>query len=334
MTAHAAAILGVSGTVLTAEEAAFLREADPWGFILFARNVSRPGQLRVLCASLREAVGRNAPILIDQEGGRVQRMRAPYWREFLPALDQMASAKRPIRAQWVRNRIIAHELNQMGIDVNAAPLADLVEDDTHRVLRNRLYGSDIETVIEAARTCADAFLSGGVLPILKHIPGYGRAHVDSHLDVPRVRASREALAARDFAPFRGLRDIKMGMTAHIVMEAIDPDRPATVSPDVMDVIRTEIGFDGLMMTDDISMEALSGSVAERSAAAIAAGCDIVLHSNGKLPEMEAVIAASGNLSDNGQARAEAALAERRAPQPVDIDALDAELAALLDGRDG
>ena len=333
MSAPAAAILGVSGTVLGAEERDFLRAADPWGFILFARNVDRPGQLRTLCASLREAVGRDAPILIDQEGGRVQRLRAPHWREFRPALDQMARAQRPIRAQWVRNRLIAHELNQMGIDVNAAPLADLVEDETHPVLKNRLYGSDISTVIEAARACADAFLAGGVLPVLKHIPGYGRGHVDSHHALPHVSASREALAARDFAPFHGLRDIRMGMTAHIVMDAIDPERPATVSPDVIRVIRDDIGFDGLMMTDDISMEALSGSVAERSAAAIAAGCDVVLHSNGRLVEMGAVVEAAGRLSERGQARAAAALAERRPPTPVDIHALDAELEALMRGTD-
>lgn len=329
MTAQAAAILGVSGPELLAREREFLRAADPWGFILFARNVSEPGQLRALCADLREAVGRDAPIMIDQEGGRVQRMCAPHWREFLPALDQMARARDPMRAHWVRNRLIAHELHQVGIDVNAAPLADLVEEATHPVLLNRLYGRDISTVVEAARSCAAAFLDGGVLPVLKHIPGYGRASVDSHLDLPRVSAGRAELAARDFAPFHALRDMAMGMTAHIVMEAIDPDRPATVSPFVMQVIREEIGFDGLIMTDDISMEALSGTVAERTADAITAGCDIVLHCNGKLAEMETVIDAAGALSDAAQGRADRALAERRAPRAVDIAALDAELEALV-----
>lgn len=333
MAAEAAAILGVSGTALTSEERGFLRAASPWGFILFARNVENPDQLRALTLDLREAVGRDAPILIDQEGGRVQRMRAPHWREFLPALDQMRRARDPMRAQWLRNRLIAHELRQVGIDVNCAPLADLVEAETHPVLLNRLYGSEIGPVVAAARAAADGLLDGGVLPVLKHIPGYGRASVDSHLHLPRVRQERAALDARDFAPFVALRDIAMGMTAHIVFDAIDPERPATVSPEVMRVIRDEIGFDGLIMTDDISMEALSGSVAERSAAAIAAGCDLVLHCNGKLPEMEAVIGETGPMTEAARARAGRALAQRRPPSGVDIAALDAELEVLLSAED-
>jgi beta-N-acetylhexosaminidase len=329
MTVQAAAILGVAGSVLTKRESDFLRDADPWGFILFARNVTTPDELRALCADLREAVGRDAPILIDQEGGRVQRMRAPHWREFLPALDQMARARDPMRAQWVRNRLIAHELREVGIDVNAAPLADLVEDQTHPILLNRLYGADVPTVVEAARACAAGLLDGGVLPVIKHIPGYGRASVDSHLDLPRVSVSRAELAARDFAPFHALRDMAMGMTAHIVLEAIDPDRPATVSPAVMQVIREEIGIDGLIMTDDISMKALSGTVAERTAGAIAAGCDLVLHCNGDLAQMEAVIDAAGQMTDAAERRAARALAERSPPGAVDIAALEAELEALL-----
>ncbi len=330
MAACAAAILGVAGPHLSARETDFLTQAQPWGFILFVRNVETPGQLRALTSDLRAAVGRDAPVLIDQEGGRVQRMRAPHWREFLPALDQMARARDPMRAQWLRNRLIAHDLQGVGIDVNCAPLADLLEDDTHPVLRNRLYGSEIPNVVEAARAAAAGLRDGGVLPVLKHIPGYGRASVDSHLDLPRVRAGRAELDARDFAPFRALRDIAMGMTAHIVLEAIDPDRPATVSPEAMRVIRQDIGFDGLIMTDDISMEALSGNVSDRSAGAIAAGCDIVLHCNGKLREMEAVIAATGSMSAEAQRRAEQALSQRQAPSDVDIAALDAELEALLD----
>jgi beta-N-acetylhexosaminidase len=172
MTARAV-IFGCAGQNLGAAEAAFFREADPWGFILFARNIDTPDQLRRLTAELREAVGRDAPVLIDQEGGRVQRMRAPHWREFLPALDQMARARDPLRAQWVRNRLIAAELHTVGIDVNCAPLADLVEAGTHPVVLNRLYGSDVETVVAAARACADALLAGGVLPVVKHLPGMG-----------------------------------------------------------------------------------------------------------------------------------------------------------------
>jgi beta-N-acetylhexosaminidase len=324
-----ATIFGVAGTALTPDERAFLRAADPWGFILFARNVHSPGQLRVLTSDLRETVGRHAPVLIDQEGGRVQRMRSPLWREYLPALDQMARASDPIRAQWVRNRLIAQELFTSGIDVNCAPLADLVEPESHPVLRNRLYGSEVETVVAAAKACADALLAGGVMPVLKHIPGYGRATVDGHLALPRVSVSLADLVARDFAPFHALRRIRMGMTAHIVMEAIDPDRAATVSPAVMAVIRGQIGFDGLIMTDDISMEALSGTIAERASASIAAGCDIVLHCNGKLAEMEAVAVAAGPMSAAAVARGAAALAERQTPMPVDIPALVAELDSLL-----
>lgn len=326
---QSATILGCVGLALTPSERAFFREADPFGFILFARNIDTPEQLKHLTASLREAVGRQAPILIDQEGGRVQRMRSPHWREYLPALDQMTRASDPIRAQWVRNRLIAQELFDVGIDVNCAPLADLVEDETHPVLRNRLYGADVDTVVDAARICADAFLAGGVLPVLKHIPGYGRACVDSHKDLPTVAVARDALKARDFAPFKALNDMAMGMTAHIVFADIDPKAPATTSPEMMQLIREDIGFDGLLMTDDISMEALSGTIAQRAAASIAAGCDIALHCNGDAVEMDAVVAASGAMTPQAMIRAERALAQRKTPEKIDIAGLVSELEALL-----
>lgn len=326
-----AVIFGVEGTALSAQERTFLRDADPWGFILFARNVEDPAQLRALTASLREAVGRDAPILIDQEGGRVQRMRAPHWREYLPALDQMERARDPLRAQWLRNRLIAAELHAVGIDVNCAPLADLVEEQTHPVLRNRLYGGDVETVVAAARACAEGLLAGGVLPVLKHVPGYGRAHVDSHLDLPRVDVPLEELRARDFAPFRALADLPMAMTAHIVMTAVDPARPATVSPIVMDAVRREIGYDGLVMTDDLSMQALSGTPPERAQAALAAGCDIVLHCNGRLAEMEAIAELVPVLAGASLGRAVRALEWRKPPDLSDTNALDVEFQALLEG---
>ena len=324
-----ATIFGLSGLRLTAEEVAFFRDANPWGFILFARNVDTPDQLRALTASLRDLLGRDVPVLIDQEGGRVQRMRAPHWREYLPALDQMADAGDPLRAHWLRNRLIAAELHDVGIDVNCAPLADLVEAQTHPVLRNRLSGESAATVIAAARACAAAFVAGGVLPVLKHIPGYGRASVDSHLSLPRVDAPREDLMARDFAPFAALSDLRMGMTAHIVFSDIDPDAPATTSATMMRLIRDDIGFGGLIMTDDIGMEALSGTPAMRAAASIAAGCDIVLHCNGDMAEMPAVAQAAGEMTPVAQARALHALAERQPPRPIDIDALVHEFEALL-----
>jgi len=324
-----AVAFGCEGLRLTSAERQFFARADPFGFILFPRNVEAPGQLRALTAELRDCVGWEAPVMIDQEGGRVQRMRAPHWREYLPALDQMAQAKDPMRAMWLRNRLIAAELHDAGIDVNCAPVADLLEEHTHPVLRNRVYGAEIATVVEAARTTAEALLAGGVLPVLKHVPGYGRASVDSHLVLPRVGVSAEELAARDFAPFRALRDLPMGMTAHIVFADIDPDHPATTSERMIRLIREEIGFTGLLFTDDVGMNALSGPVAERAAASLEAGCDIVLHCNGDLAEMQAVAAACRLMDGAGNARADAALSKRKAPVPVDIAALEAEFRALL-----
>ncbi|WP_373635498.1 glycoside hydrolase family 3 N-terminal domain-containing protein [Yoonia sp. SS1-5] len=324
-----ATIFGPEGPIITDWEKGFFRETQPLGFILFARNVDTPDQLRALTGALRDAVGREAPILIDQEGGRVQRMRSPHWREYLPALDQMHRARDPMRAQWIRNRLIAAELHDVGIDVNCAPLADLVEDQTHPVLKNRLYGDTVDTVVKAARICADAHLDGGVLPVLKHIPGYGRAAVDGHKALPAVHLPKADLIARDFAPFKALGDIAMGMTAHIVFSDIDPDAPATTSPAMMQVIRNEIGFDGLIMTDDLSMEALSGSLATRATAAINAGCDIILHCNGDATEMQEVAQAAGNMTELAMTRANRALAQRMPPQHIDITALEAEFEALL-----
>ena len=327
--ASAPVIFGPEGCRVTNWEEPFFREINPWGFILFARNVDTPDQLRRLTSELRDCVGWHAPVLIDQEGGRVQRMRSPHWRDYLPALDQMRAAKGPIRAQWVRNRLIAAELHDVGIDVNCAPVADLVEPATHPVLRNRLYGAEINTVVAAARACADAFLAGGVLPVLKHIPGYGRAAVDSHHDLPRVSEPFEALMTRDFAPFIALNDIAMGMTAHIVFDAIDPDQPATTSVKTMGVIRDDIGFDGLIMTDDLSMQALRGTLAQRAAASLGAGCDLVLHCNGTPGDMTEVANALTEMTSQANTRAARALAQRRPPEPCDIIGLEAELNALL-----
>ncbi len=324
-----AAIFGPEGTQITDWERAYFRAFKPFGFILFARNIDTPDQLRRLCADLREAAGHDAPILIDQEGGRVQRLRSPYWREWLPPLEQMQRASDPMRAMWIRYRVIAHELRDVGIDANCAPCADIAGRVTHPFLRNRCYGEDVVTVMDAARVVADAHLAGGVLPVAKHIPGHGLASVDSHKDLPRVTATRAFLEAQDFAPFKALADVPMGMTAHIVFEDIDDSAPATTSPTMMSLIRHEIGFGGLLMTDDISMEALSGDVAVRSRASIAAGCDVVLHCNGEAAEISAVGEAAGAMSQAAQARAEAALAWRKTPADVDIEALTEELDDLL-----
>lgn len=329
--ALSATVLGCGGADLSADETAFFRDAAPWGFILFGRNVETPDQLRRLTGDLRDAVGRDAPILIDQEGGRVQRLRAPHWREYLPPLDQVAMTGAAMeRGIYLRYRLIAGELSDAGIDVDCAPSADLATPGTHPFLRNRCFSDDPETVIRAARAAAEGLADGGVLPVVKHMPGHGRATLDSHHELPRVTASLEELEATDFRCFAGLADLPMAMTAHIVFDALDPEAPATASPAAIAHIRDRIGFAGLLLSDDLSMQALSGTLAERAGRAIAAGCDIALHCNGNREEMAGVVAAAGTLSGLAKTRAEAALAGRRAPSAIDSSALAAELGALLE----
>jgi beta-N-acetylhexosaminidase len=326
-----AAILGCEGLSLGAGEAAFFRDADPWGFILFGRNVADPWQLARLVADLRESVGREAPVLIDQEGGRVARLGAPHWRAWLDPLAQAARAGAAgPRSFWLRYRLIAAELAALGIDANCAPSADIAGPRTHPFLRARCLGQSAAEAAANARAAAKGLLAGGVLPVLKHLPGHGRAEVDSHLALPVVAEDAATLGAEDFAPFRALADLPMAMTAHVRYPAL-ADAPATLSAPIIGLIRESIGFRGLLMTDDISMQALSGSLAGRSAAALAAGCDVVLHCNGKRAEMEAVVAAAGALCPAAEARAAAALACRRRPEPIDSRALAAELGAVLQG---
>jgi beta-N-acetylhexosaminidase len=329
MRATAACIFGCEGPALGDAERAFFAETAPWGFILFARNVETPDQLRRLTGDLRDAVGRDAPIFVDQEGGRVQRLRAPYWREWLPPLDTVEAAgpQAPL-AMYLRARLIAAELRAVGIDGNCAPTVDIAGPLTHPFLRNRCYGSDLDTVVAVARAVAKGLLDGGVLPVMKHMPGHGRATIDTHLDLPRVTDAAEDLLRSDFAAFRALADLPLGMTAHIVFSAYD-DQPATCSAPMIRVIRDQIGFGGLLMTDDLSMQALSGTIGERAAASRRAGCDVMLHCNGNLGDMQAVAAASGALAGAALTRAEAALAARRTPDTADPKALDAELAQLV-----
>ena len=325
-------VLGCAGPDLSGDEAAFFRDADPWGFILFARNVDTPDRLCALTSDLRAALGRDAPILIDQEGGRVQRMGPPTWSGWPPPLDHMARVARaggdPARAMALRAALIGAELRAVGIDVNCTPTADIAGAETHPFLRNRCYGTDRASVAARARANASGCLDGGVLPVVKHMPGHGRATADSHLSLPRVDASAATLAAEDFAVFRDLADLPLGMSAHVVYEALDAAAPGTVSPTVVAAIREDIGFDGLLLTDDISMGALPGPVPARAAAALAAGCDVVLHCNGDRAEMEAVAAAAPRLSGVSQVRADRALARRPAGPSIDIAAARAELAAL------
>ncbi len=326
-----ATILDPLGLRLSAEEKTFFRDADPFGFILFARNLDTPDQIRALCNDLREAVGRDAPITIDQEGGRVQRLRAPVWREWTPPLEFVTAAgENAVEAMYLRYRLIAHELRALGIDSNCAPLVDVANDATHPFLRNRCYGTTATSVAELGRAVSDGLLDGGVLPVVKHIPGHGRAVADSHLELPVVEADPKTLNAVDFAPFQALNDLPMGMTAHLVYRQLAP-APATLSPKVMQVIRDQIGFDGLIMTDDLGMKALSGSLSDLSRQARSAGCDVILHCNGSLAEKQEVAAAAGRLDTAGQRRALAALAARKQPDEVDIPALQAKLDAILDG---
>lgn len=322
---HGATILGVEGLLLSPDERAFVREADPWGFILFARNVADPDQLRRLTADLREAVGREALVMVDQEGGRVQRLRAPHWTDWPAAMDSAADGP---RAVYLRHRLMGQELRAVGIDADAAPCLDIADHATHPFLRNRCFGTDAGTVALMGRAAADGLLAAGVLPIVKHMPGHGRTRVDSHHDLPVLDVGLDDLDATDFAPFRALNDLPLGMTAHIRLTQLD-DRPATASPAAIRLIRERIGFRGLLMSDDIGMNALSGTPAERAAAAIAAGCDLVLACNLTRAEFEQVSEAAGRMTPEAQTRAEAALARRGPPDPASPADLRAELAALL-----
>ena len=343
-------IFAPEGPDLSPGEAAFFREADPWGFVLFKRNCVDPGQLRRLTSALRAAVGRDAPILIDQEGGRVQRMRAPHWREWLPPLDQVELLLRrggaksdtdfgteivsvSARAMYLRGLLIGAELRAHGIDVNCAPSLDIAWPETHPFLRNRCYGADADTVVAMARACADGLMDAGCLPVIKHAPGHGRATLDSHASLPRIDVGLEELRVTDFAPFCALADLPMVMTAHIVLPEIDPETPATLSSDGIDYLRGKLGLQGLLMTDDISMGALSGSVADRAQRALGAGCDLVLHCNGDLREMQAIVDATGTMSARAKERADIALSRRRPTTDIDIEALEEEFNALIEGAD-
>ncbi|WP_343503889.1 beta-N-acetylhexosaminidase [Alloyangia pacifica] len=331
MTRFGATILAPLGLTLSAEEKRFFAEANPFGFILFARNVESAEQLRALTSDLRAAVGWHAPVFTDQEGGRVQRLRAPLATEFLPPLDEVTQAgETAARAMELRFRIIAAELRAVGIDGNCAPMLDVARPGTHAFLRNRCYAEDVETVVAMGQAVVKGLTDGGVLPVMKHLPGHGLAQLDSHKDLPRVSAPREELEDIDFAAFRPFADLPLAMTAHLVYEGLNT-RPATVDPEMIALIRENIGFQGLLMSDDLSMEALSGSIGDRSAATVAAGCDVVLHCNGKMDDMRPVVEAAGKMTEAAQSRAEAALAARTIPAEIDIAALKAEHEALLAG---
>ncbi|WP_371346547.1 beta-N-acetylhexosaminidase [Ancylobacter sp. IITR112] len=329
-------ITGCAGTRLTPDETAFFAQAAPWGLILFRRNVEDPTQVAALVAAFRAAVGRpDAPVLIDQEGGRVQRLAPPHWPAYPPAevfarRAEAGDSAGAAEAARLGARLMAADLAALGITVDCVPCADLRLPEGHGIIGDRAYGTTPEQVAHLARAAAEGLMSGGVLPVLKHIPGHGRARADSHESLPIVETSRAELEATDFAPFRALADLPLGMTAHVVYAAIDPDRPATTSPTVIaDVIRGHIGFDGALMSDDLSMGALAGSLASRAEASFAAGCDLALHCNGRLDEMMEVASRSPVLAGEAARRCAAALARRVAPGALAADEARARFSAMI-----
>lgn len=330
-------ITGLAGPTLTAAERSLLKSAQPWGLIIFKRNINSPSQVAALVESFRAETGWRAPVLVDQEGGRVQRLGPPHWPAY-PAgarYGELYDRDRALGLAAARlgARLIASDLAELGIDVDCLPLADVPVTGADNVIGDRAYGDRPDKVAAIAGAVAEGLLEGGVLPVLKHIPGHGRAAADSHHRLPVVDTDRAMLERTDFAAFRALKNLPLGMTAHVVFTAYDPVAPATTSVTmVREVIRGFVGFQGLLMSDDVSMGALSGTLGERSRAAFAAGCDVVLHCNGDLKEMEAVAEASPMLAGEAAKRADAALAARKTPAAFDVAAARKEFAQMLGGK--
>jgi beta-N-acetylhexosaminidase len=329
------AIYGCAGTELAEGERAFFRDVQPWGFILFARNIVDREQARALVSALRDTVGDpQAPVLIDQEGGRVARLKPPVWKE-RPAQGRFgalyeSSPETAREAAYLNARLIAHDLAEIGINVDCLPLLDVPVDGSDKVIGDRAFAHDPTVVIDLGRAVMEGLTEGGVLPVMKHIPGHGRATADSHLALPRVATSAAELSATDFVTFRSLNQCPMAMTAHVVYEDIDAQRPATTSPRMIrNVIRSEIGFDGLLLSDDISMNALTGPIAARTKAALFAGCDVVLHCNGKMDEMKDVAHEAKAMEGEAARRASHALAHLSSPDAFDPTAAEAHLRELM-----
>ncbi len=329
------AIYGCAGTTLAAEERDFFRAVRPWGFILFARNIRDRAQVRELVADLRATVGDPAaPVLIDQEGGRVARLKPPAWRS-RPAAASFgllyASARETaLEAVYLNARLIAHDLSELGINVDCLPVLDVPVEGADDAIGDRAFARDPVAVIDLGRAQIEGLMEGGVLPVMKHIPGQGRATADSHHALPRVPTDAEELSATDFVTFRSLNTCPMAMTAHVVYETIDPQRPATTSPKVIrDVIRGEMGFDGLLISDDLSMNALDGPLSVRTKAALFAGCDVVLHGNGRMEEMAEVASEVKPLEGLALRRAEHALSLLSPDDGFDPAAAEARLMELM-----
>jgi beta-N-acetylhexosaminidase len=330
-------ITGLAGLALSAAERAFVREAQPWGLIIFKRNVNTPLQVSELLKSFRDAVGREAAVLIDQEGGRVQRLAPPHWPTYPPGAVYGALYDRDkavgLAAARLGGHLIAADLSALGIDVDCLPIADVPAAGSDPIIGDRAYGTEPAKVAAIAGAIAGGLQAGGVLPVLKHLPGHGRAGADSHHKLPVVDTPRATLESTDFAAFRPLAGLPLGMTAHVVFSDIDPAQPATTSATMVgQVIRGFIGFQGLLMSDDVSMGALSGTIADRSRAALQAGCDVVLHCNGDLAEMTQVAGATGELEGIAANRAERALAMRNAREEFDIEAARTTFNRMIGGQ--
>ncbi|WP_430430271.1 beta-N-acetylhexosaminidase [Oceanicaulis sp.] len=330
-----AALYGLEGETLTPDEKAFFRDSDPWGFILFARNVDTPKQVRRLTGALRDCVGREAPVFIDQEGGRVQRLRPPHWRAAPPArvFGELYDREPELALEAVRlnHQLLGAELIALGIDVDFAPCADLSVPGAHDVIGDRAFHTEPEPIAQMSTAALDGLLDQGVLGVIKHLPGHGRAAADSHLELPVVTTDAETLSTRDFSAFKGIEGALMAMTAHVVYAAIDSEHTATQSRDVVDgVIRGAIGFDGLLMTDDLSMQALEGSLKQRGERALAAGCELLMHCNGQMAEMVEVAHAAPALGGQAAKRAATALEARHRPNVFDAEDGVKRLKALFD----
>lgn len=338
MPAPRSVVFGLAGPALSPDERRFFRTTDPLGFILFARNIEIPEQVRALVASLRESIGRaDAPVLIDQEGGRVQRLRPPHWRN-APTAARFgdAFARDPAggrEAVRLNHRLIAAELAALGITVDCAPVLDVPVLGAHDVIGDRAFARSPAAVAELGRAAVAGLLAGGVIPVVKHIPGHGRAFADSHRELPKVDAALAELEASDFAPFKALADAPWAMTAHVLYAALDRVLPATQSEAVIGgTIRGAIGFDGVLASDDLGMSALHGDFRTRAAACLSAGCDVVLHCSGEIEEMRAVAEGAGLLSPAAQKRVAAAEAVRRKSfEPFDAAEGRLRLDALLAG---
>ncbi len=332
-----AAIFGCAGLHVSESERAFFSKHNPVGFILFGRNIETPSQVRNLVATLKSCVDHREPLmLIDQEGGRVARLRPPHWPEYpsAAAFGSLYAAHKEAgeEAVMLTARLIADDLAQLGINVNCAPVLDSFCDGAADIIGDRAYDTDADTVARLGRKVCEGLLNGGVLPVIKHIPGHGRASVDSHIELPAVDTCLETLRQTDFAAFRLLADAPLAMTAHVIYSKIDPHNPATVSKSVIaNIVRGDIGFDGLLLSDDLSMKALTGTMRERTAAAITAGCDVVLHCNGNMDEMSAVAEACPSLSRRPAKRLERALAALTPPAALDRQCFMNKVKFLMEG---